>query len=340
MENEYYHPVEPSYFKYKAENELLLIPSYDIKDYKHIYICSYTINNEIKYPFLRFLLVNSFVDEKMTFPEVPVYSNIDPIELLNYIKVQLFGIVLFNNNYETFSQETKFKGYFEFNNNLYVFFDITNLSSQINDIYITNRAGLILLDEILNQKHMCDIPINRDVSYFFIVNDNFCFLIDKNDNSYEIPIVSYVGKPESKLSFTFIFGESKNNKDGILGPFYYFTDFSTARNEAISSSYNNNCGVVRFATFTGDTKYFENHQNDIDNSLIKLQRLQSENANIEQLTMRLSDHDGNWAENYDSAYLGCIELDNGMMLDKPLLALREYNQQIPLSWHFISNKNS
>jgi hypothetical protein len=217
---------------------------------------------------------------------------------------------------------------------------MTNLSSQINDIYVSNRACLILIDEILNKKCICDLPINNDVSYFFIMNNNFCFLVDKNDNNYEIPLVSYVGKPENKLSFTFIFGESKNNKNGILGPFYYFTDFSTARNCAISSSVNNKCGVVRFATFAGNTKYFENHQNNIiDNSLIKLQRLQSENANIEQLTMRLSDHDGKWAENYESAYLGFVELDNGVILDKPLLALRDYNQQIPLSWYFITNKN-
>ena len=53
--------------------------------------------------------------------------------------------------------------------------------------------------------------------------------------------------------------------------------------------------------------------------------------------MRISDHDGKWSEFYDSVFLGKIELDNGDYLkNTPIYVLKEYEQQIPLSYHFIN----
>ena len=66
-------------------------------------------------------------------------------------------------------------------------------------------------------------------------------------------------------------------------------------------------------------------------------RDRSLNQNIEILTMRISDHDGKWAENYDSAYIGHIELDNGENLENtPIIVVKNYDQQIPLSYHYIN----
>ena len=54
--------------------------------------------------------------------------------------------------------------------------------------------------------------------------------------------------------------------------------------------------------------------------------------------MRISDHDGKWADNYDSAFIKNIELDNGHTLDKTIIAIKSYEQQIPLSYHFLSKQ--
>ena len=78
-----------------------------------------------------------------------------------------------------------------------------------------------------------------------------------------------------------------------------------------------------------------------DESNIKKERLNdlSLDQKYEILTLRISDHDGTWSKSYDSAYLGNIELDDGSFIkEAPMIVLREYNQQIPLSYHFI-NKN-
>jgi hypothetical protein len=51
--------------------------------------------------------------------------------------------------------------------------------------------------------------------------------------------------------------------------------------------------------------------------------------------MRISDHDGRWAENYDSVYLGPVELDDETYFHCNLLAVKNYDQQIPLSYHYV-----
>ena len=200
--------------------------------------------------------------------------------------------------------------------------------------------------------------ISSETINFFIDNNSVNYLYDSKNELYEIPIVGFVGKqtPE-KMNFVFIFGESAKNKSAILGPYYYFTGFNTAvrqggwsdnyrpeyiYNKLVTDNENGRYtkgGIVRFALFTGKTKYIENMPNNpIDESEIKKQRLNDNclNQNYEVQTLRISDHDGIWSTTYDSAYLGNIELDDGSFVsDTPMIVLKEYNQQVPLSCHYI-----
>jgi len=358
MENEDCNLILKNYYNYNAATNLKLELKAPLYYYDNIYICSYTINNDGKYPFIRYLLTNSITDENLTFPKVEIFQNFNVEELKNYIKVYLFSLlILFD--FEKFNEDIEFNGFFVSNNNLYIFIDITKCNIQIYDIYKNNNLWLALIDEIVNQKHLCNIPINQKVTNFFIFNDKFCFLLDKNNKSYEIPTVSYVGKHENKLNFTYTFGETMSNKNSIFGPFYYFTDYYTAFKDGGWSKsgkpeYKNNIlltdddkgrytkgGIIRFAIFVGNTKYFENYPNDpIDTSEIKLQRLEDEslNQNTERLTMKISDHNGIWANDYDSVYLGNIELDNGTLINENILVVKDYNQQIPLSYHYINKE--
>ena len=55
MDKDDYNPEEPIYYNYKAKKFLLAeLPQYSMC-YDNIYICSYDVNTEGKYPFLRFL---------------------------------------------------------------------------------------------------------------------------------------------------------------------------------------------------------------------------------------------------------------------------------------------
>ena len=183
------------------------------------------------------------------------------------------------------------------------------------------------------------------------------YLYDENSEPYEVPSVAYVGKStEQKVNFVMTFGESAKNKSAILGPYFYFTNFHNAiRQGGWSSNYKEEIyhgtkisdeygrykkgGIVRFALFIGATKYIENAPTDAnDESVIKKHRLEDDELDRkkEMLTLRMSDHDGLWAKTYDSVFLGSLELDDGSFLeDTPMYVVKDYDQQIPLSCHFI-----
>lgn len=338
MDNDDFNPEEPIYYNYKAKEFLLAELPQDSICYDNIYICSYDVNTEGKYPFLRFLLTKTQFGAHLVLPQVILFENVDTPELIHHTKGYLAGL-LKSTNIELFCELLEFDGFMEYNNNLYLFFNLTKCKVEVNDIYRNSRLWLTLVDEIANYKYICNIPINQSVVDFFLLNEYCCFLIDKNENNYEIPLVCYVGKPENKLNFTLLFGEPKTNKTAILGPYYYFKDFHNAFKEGCELT---NGGVVRFALFAGNTKFVENNPNDPnDESEIKAERFQDEtiDQHMERLTIRITDYDGNWAQDYDSAYLGnFLELDNGIILESPVLVVKEYKQQIPLSYHYIDKK--
>lgn len=349
--------IESKYYNYKIrqiltsdENSLS-----SVDNYLSIHLCVYSINVAGKFPFLQFLLTNNGY-ETLALPKLPVYTLINSERLIPYSKVYLSGI-LQANNFEEFSNSIEFNGFYEYNNNLYLFFDLSKCCINIDETYFTSQVRFGLVDEIINHKNICNIQIDYDSSIFFIKNDPIAYLYDEHNNAYEIPVVGFVGKPtEQKTNFVMTFGESAKNKSAILGPYFYFTSFHHSIrdggwslnykeekiHDSIISDENGKYkkgGIVRFALFVGESKYIENAPNDPnDKSEIKKQRLEDNNLDRQReiLTLRISDHDGEWSKTYDSVYLGNIELDDGSFLEEaPMLVLRDYSQQVPLSCHFI-----
>jgi hypothetical protein len=356
--NEQYVPENPLYYNYAIKNFLIKDSAlfFDSKLYEKIMLCVYSINTTGKYPFIQYLLSNNGFDN-MCLPNLPVFTSLGKDKLIDYSKVYLSGILQVE-NFEEFNKKIEYNGYYEFEQNIYLFFDVTNYDTNIN-LYPVIFA---LIDEIINHRKICSISISEEVNRFFIKNDSLNYLYDENNEAYETPIVGFVGKPTpQKINFTYIFGESPKNKSAILGSYYYFTNFNYAirqggwshdykpeimYNKLITDSdygrYSNG-GIVRFALFTGNTKYIENMPNlPNDESDIKKQRLNDSSlcTNYELQTLRISDHDGIWSRTYDSAYLGKLELDDGSFVeDSPSIVLKEYNQQIPLSYHFIDKSS-
>jgi hypothetical protein len=365
MDEDYrsYEKNQYSYAEDLLEEDLEVFFSNKERKYEQINICAYEVNNEGIYPFLKFLLSKNIFNEKFTFPFLPLYGDISIEKLINFITIHLFSILTLE-NFQSFKESIKIKGLYEYNNEIYLFIDLTECKLNLNDIYYSSNVMFTLLDEIMNHKSICNIEIDDEVVDFFIYNNKFCYLKSDNNIRYELPAVAYVWSEEKMLSFTHMFGTSKKNNLAILGPYFYFTDYknashgiypnstildSTIKWDNLDYNYpdkknniNKKSGIVRFAIFTGNTKYIENQPNDqIDISEIKKQRLNdnsnSLNQDFERLTMRISDYDGKWIDDYDSCYLGNIELDNGEKIPyTPLFVLKNYNQQIPLSYHYIN----
>jgi hypothetical protein len=357
-----YGSQKPINYNYIVKNFLTkeLDMIYNINEYSQIILCVYKINNDGKFPFIQFLLSNNGFD-LMTLPILPLFYEFNKETIFNYSKVFLSGILEVT-NFEEFNKRLIFDGYYEFEENIYLFFDTTNYEFNINNTNSSTRYLFVLPDEIINHRKVCNIPICNETIQFFIANNSINYLHDNNNDLYEQPLVGFIGKPTvNKLNFTYTFGENPKDRLAILGPYYYFTNFNYAirqggwsnnykpeyiYNKLITDNENGRYskgGIVRFALFTGITKYIENMPNyPIDQSEIKKQRLNDPtlNKNYEIQTLRISDHDGIWTKTCDSAYLANIELDDGSFLQEtPIFVLKEYNQQVPLSYHFI-NKNT
>lgn len=358
--NDDYCPQEPIYYNYEAKHIL----SKDINSFSNtddltgIFICVYKINTNGKFPFLEFLLQKN-MSEKLSLISLPMFYSFAYYRntLLDYSKVFLSGTFYYD-NFQEFIKNLKFDGFYVFSKKIYLFYDITECEYKLDDTYLSSNLRFALTDELLNHRNVCNIEIDPETTNFFLKNDLVNYLYDQNNEAYEIPVVGFVGKstPE-KVKFVDIFGESPRNKSEILGPYYYFSNFQNAirqggwsNNYKPESVFNRKItddengryikgGIIRFAIFTGKTKYIENMPNDPnDESEIKKFRLEDPNLDKmnEILTLRISDHDGNWSKSYDSVYLGNIELDDGsLLIDTPILVVKEYNQQVPISSHYI-----
>jgi hypothetical protein len=302
-----------------------------ITSYNAIFLCAYKINLNGKLPFLQYLLVNNVYE--LSLPKINLYKSINKDNWVSYSKVHLSGLLQCDDyDFEQFSNDISFNGCYEYNNNIYLFFDLTKC-----EIYENIQVKFGLIDEIVNHTKIVNIFIDYSTVQFFINHDKLLYLYDKQNKPYETPIVGFVGKTnKQQLNFGMIFGECASDKSAILGPYFYFTNFCQASRQSY--------GVIRFALFAGKMKYIENYPNDIiDNSDIKKKRMNDVNLdkNKEIQTLRISDHDGLWSKMYDSAYLGKLELDDGTLLDNvPLIVLKKYTQQLPLSIYKIDLFNN
>jgi len=317
----------------------------DVNKFCDIRLCVYSVNSHGKYPFLTYLLTNTGFRDGFEFPILPIYQALTREKLLDYSLVYLSGLAVIE-NFENFKNSTSFDGFYEYDGKLYLFFNVTKANVLLNDIHSTSPQ-FILMDEIVNTSKFCHIPIHEETSSFFIQNSQFIYLYTDDDQQIEIPSVGFMGEPtEAKLKFSVVFGESTRTKSALMGPYYYFTNFRNAFRRGgwmendIKNTKSLKGGLVRFALFAGTTKYIENNINDEeDRSDIKKERLEDNNLDRhkEALTIRISDHDGLWTNMYNSVYVSNkLELDDGSYLeDTPILVLKDYEQQVPLSYHFI-----
>ena len=103
-------------------------------------------------------------------------------------------------------------------------------------------------------------------------------------------------------------------------------------------------GLVRFAVFYDSIHSFINHPNDKEDESEIFKQLLEENKEdnsflLAKKTMR--DHDGNWSENNDSAYIGPVKNhETGKRISKhPIFVIKNFEQQYPLSYHKLDIKS-
>jgi hypothetical protein len=352
LDDDLYEPVEPQYYDFKALSQLSGVTNVIVpENITTVSVVGYRINNEKRFPFIEYLLFKT--QNKLDYYKMQKPTNNITIEsVLNIVDTNLMFLLLGVNSSldNTFNFTSCYKGYKTRDNNLYVFYDLTSLNIQVCDIYRKNDLWFCLIDEILNTGAVCDITISENVKQFFIdtaYDEKYPYyhLYDEHNNVYETPKVVYVGTSKSKTEFTYTFGVSKKDASSPLGAYYYFTNFNNAITQGIqienASKSTGEGGIVRFAVFLGKLQVKQNLPDEpADCSDIKTAKITlgtNEDANYERMTIRITDYDGNWASEYDSVILEDILLDEHIKIkDAPLYVCKEYDQQCPLSYHYIN----
>jgi hypothetical protein len=341
------------FFNYKALDLLLKDePLVDLNS--NVYICAFHVNQSGKLPFLQFVM-NKY--SKYLFGDIltfPCFSYTEKNNILEECESKLDEVVGLYKDDNIYT----YVGHICDGCDVYMFYDITHFEFQTQELYRDDKMWLVLLDEIVNYQRVCNFEIHNIVLDFFRNNFDFCTLYDKNELPIESPIVCYSGIHESKLKFTAIFGVGKDETDGIVGPYYYFTTYEKSiksggwsknycqefRNDKKITEDENgkyiSGGIVRFAVFLGTKKVVMNYpKDDTDESLYKNEKLKDESMSFERQTTRISDYDGKWAESHDSVYIGKLETDDGKILtDAPYWVVKEYEQQTAISFHHIDKR--
>lgn len=370
MEREETHVIKPDAFHvpfiYKGLSGLESLEALESWDISFVYIVLYTVNTSLNIPFLEFGLkkipyvnVNE-LNDLMTFSFFIANNPTECVEMAHAKIKRLLQSKTNMNHAEETVDETKYTihGYKVFEKNMYLFVNVDRWKE--NNVMSLSRNEILWFvtsNEIVNAQSCCRFKIDTLVNRFFIHNDSFLYLFDSaKDALLESPIVVYTGHPYSKVSFTAIFGVSKEeySSRSVLGPYYYFTDYQSAfklggwsktgEDEYMydklitfpgeKGKYTRG-GIIRFALFLGNAKMLMNvSTDDIDNSLMRRQLLPEEQMNV-----RTTDYDGIWSEIYDSVYLGPVVQEDGSQIHGgPYWAAKDYSQFTALSYHTIDRK--
>jgi len=306
-----------------------------------VHICAYHVNLIHKYPFLEYFLFKNTPEngDLLHFPKFEYNGHMDAITK----SITVIELLALSYHKEA---EYVFKGYKNDDSNVYLFFDCSGLKLDGFKMSRMNDLWMVTIDEIVNHGMVCNFAVDESVVSFFKDNSDFLYLKDGDGNIFENPVVAYSGVSRRKLDFLTNFGIPASGNNAVLGNYYYFTDYQNAvKMSGWGSEENMNGGVIRFALFLGNMKVLLNDPNDdADDSLITRNMLLNTDPSSEEYKavrslLRISDRDGKWANDYDSVYVGKIDLDDGSVYeDYPLWVVKDYEQQVVLSNHIIDKK--
>ena len=325
-----------------------------IQDKTKINICLYKINESNYQPYIQYLLYKYNMSSES-------YSDLLVFPFLLYNKDSRLNEQLndfLSANILDYKSNIISKGLYYFNKQYYAFYEFSKKKEIVENLQRKNEWWWVTSYEIINLRHVCNFKIYYEITNFFLNNMFFMNILDKTGKPYKTPFVLYNGDSESLIRYISVFGMKKSGLSSKLGPFYYFSDYKRAiryggwgsnfyglKQEEIDELIKDNDkpldedgkykkgGIVRFLVFYNEIKYFLNHPDDMDDNSETTQLLLKKNEYIKSM-LKIRDSDGKWANNYDLCYTTSIDEN----IDSPTWCCKNYEQQIPISYHFIDKK--
>ena len=317
-----------------------------------IHICVYQINTSCQVPFIEYLMNNSYNNkskkQQFEFPNIKYAPS--KRTLLDQAKKYVSTVLLKNN------EVVKYRGDLNTNNGIYLFFHkyFRKLKIPYKLSMIDDELWWIVTSEIVNFKKVLYIDVDKRVIDLFIKNPSIMRLYDCNNHLLETPVVCYYGDQYQKITYLAFFGLLKTPLKSSFGPFYVGTNFLSSMKYACYTHDNqpfelydgtalttgNNGkyvegGVLRSVFFVGKMKVFL--KTDVPDDSQISQELAKTDESIRKL-LAIRDSNGNWTENYDTAYSGLYFVSTGSDDD-----VSAKNKQIAVStveWFFKNYDHS
>ena len=327
----------PDYYYYPIEN--LNKNFTNIRGNKIVHICLYSVTLGDYKPFIQYLLYkHQTSDNILSFP----FFSFKGGDLESQCNEKIKGIT---------TEDYIIKGMESHGKDIYVIVSLPDNSCNLQHLKEKSKWWFTLLYEIINERKVLYFPIHTSVTDLFYYNSDLLYIVDEKNVPYETPLALYNGQHANKTNFIATFGISKYSPMASMGPYYYFATYDLACKFA-NWSYNfkplvlddilltdndfgryKEGGIVRFAIFTGKVLVFLNREWDPkDTSLLADHRNDKEK--------RLLRIDGSWTKNYDTACVSEITYSDGEKNQTGAkYCIKNYYQQVPLSYHFIDKKS-
>jgi hypothetical protein len=331
MDSENYLPVNPNFYNYiskgleKDVNRLINHISMNKVDINKIIICAYQVNNEGAFPFIQFLLYNNFgipflgnFFQELDFPMLEIQekeNNIIHLNAKEKIKYFLSTMYCMVDNLD----HIKVKGFYNNNNQYYLFVDISKIS--ITPVYLTKTSPVwfALTNEIMNNKNVCNIPISQTIHDLFSSEYKLFTITDLEKKCIKNPDIVYEGSHFKQTEFQSIFGISKKTNEQ-----YYHLLYSI--NDAFKKGGWSSTGVPEFKF---NKKLTDNECGRyISGGINRIALLSSCSSALN------SDDIINGYLTFDDYDLATTVINN-----QPIAIIKDINQQVSLSYHKIDKKN-
>ena len=273
------------------------------RTFETVYVCAYKIDTHAMLPFIQYLL---YKNNTLSFPSFK-YTNANSSTIINDT------IVLLSFLFKSPSINCAYNGYLTMDDDLYLFFDISNNNETITG----EKLWFSLIDEIINYNNICNFQIESTVSTLFLNNNQLLTLHDIQGNAFETPVVAYSGQHDSMLNFTFVFGVSDTEISGN----YSFTDYVHSIKSGGWSK--TNLPEIKYGKLITDNEYGRY----IKGGIVRFVLFLGKNCiitNTELLTT-------NWTTEFDSIYYN--------RLGTPTWIVSKLEQQYPLTYHYIDKKS-
>ena len=308
--------------------ELSQLPKYADR----VCLCIYRVvhcklQQNVKMPFLEYLLYkyphsNSKESDIMVFPFIKGTGNIKK-NSNRFVK-------------KLTNHDLKIEGFIERNNTIYLFYNYSTINNSIvkRVFYKTKEDSLwwCLIDEICNHKKVLNFSIHPSVYTIFYKNPALIYL-KQDDKRLDIPVVGYYGNYskflpvvaalgqkaaitiEGGFENSFFFGSfRKGIRYGAWSPFYEEKTLFGEKITDIDGLYTKG-GIIRFALFMGKTKVLLDEPYDQISNYITGRKA--------------------WKDKYQSVFMASTEFDNITINVLPEYILKNFEQQVPLSYHEI-----